>query len=37
MNNGIKDVINTFFLWIAILIVAIFRIMKARWKNKRNK
>lgn len=37
MNNGIKDIINTFFLWIVIALVAIFRILKARRKNKRSR
>ena len=37
MSQGIKDIINIFFLWIVIAIVAIFRILKARWRDKINK
>lgn len=37
MNDVVREVFNTFFLWIVIAIVAIFKILKARWRNKRSR
>lgn len=37
MNDTVREILNTFFLWIVLAIVAIFKIMKARWRNKRSR
>lgn len=37
MNKFLIEIFNTFFLWIVIAIVAIFRILKARWKDRKER